>query len=453
MKKIFLSAIAIPLLAVACKKDNLGENNTNSNTENKVSNSSENNNSSNSSDNSELVNQLKSYAPEEQNQTKNSDEVITFTTKKRNEIIFPARAFVDGSGNPVTGNVDISVTEITKVSEMILSGMMTNSDQGPLSSQGEFNVEVSKNSQPLKLAEGSTFTIENKNAEADKDMKGWVWKENKAVGEAFENNIGEWIRNEFDENNPCIRMKSLWASYEKNSDGNHSSLWQNIKPLRDLLFSELNKINALSGKKVMAHIDTWPDTNFSILLVKSYDDTWLSNHKGFFDDVWKSGNGSNEGELTFLDFVLEDSDLDTVLVNPEMCLINYDYNEYSFDPNVINVTFSQLSWCNIDRLLSEYGQISSCKLKGNFPDHAQVKIVFKDLNGALSCNFSDDGFVAKRLPEGYDLMFLVYFKDGDSIKFGTQTITAAEEMTFNDENLKTLTDMDALVKEIEKIVD
>ena len=97
--------------------------------------------------------------------------------------------------------------------------------------------------------------------------------------------------------------------------------------------------------------------------------------------------------------------------------------------------------------------INSCKLKGNFPSHAQVKIVFKDLNGAVSCDFSEDGFVAKRLPEGYDLMFLVYYKDGDAIKFGTQKITAAEEMTFNDENLKTLSDMDALVEEIEKIVD
>ena len=126
---------------------------------------------------------------------------------------------------------------------------------------------------------------------------------------------------------------------------------------------------------------------------------------------------------------------------------------YSFDPNVINITFSQLSWCNIDKLLWEYGQINSCKLKGNFPDHAQVKIVFKDLNGAISCDFSDDGFVTSSLPEGYDLMFLVYYKDGESIKFGTQTITAAEEMTFNEENIKTLTDIDALVEEIEKLVD
>ena len=50
-------------------------------------------------------------------------------------------------------------------------------------------------------------------------------------------------------------------------------------------------------------------------------------------------------------------------------------------------------------------------------------------------------------------MFLVYYKDGDSIKFGTQTITAAEEMTFNEENIKTLSNIDALVEEIEKLVD
>lgn len=112
MRKIYFYALAITLLATACKKDNLSENNTNST-------------SSTLDDNAELVNHLKSYAPVEQNQTKNSDEVITFTTEKGNEIIFPARAFVDGSGNPVTGNVDVSVTEITNVSEMILSGMMT----------------------------------------------------------------------------------------------------------------------------------------------------------------------------------------------------------------------------------------------------------------------------------------------------------------------------------------
>jgi hypothetical protein len=466
MRKIFLSAVAITLLATACKKDNLSENNINSTSSTEASNSGENTNSSTSSnsstsdDNAELVSQLKSYAPVEQNQTKNSDEVITFTTEKGNEIIFPARAFVDGSGNPVTGNIDVSVTEITKVSEMILSGMMTNSDQGPLSSQGEFNIEVSKNGQPLELAEGSTFTIENKNAEADKDMKGWVWKENKTVGEAFENNVGEWIRNEFDENNPCKRMQSLWAAFESNTSAEHSSLWQDIKPLKDLVFTEINKIIPLNdkiGNAVIFDYELEWNQQKSIIFSNSNDfweiQDYIDSTSIYFGETFLFGNGAVQGEHNYFDtFTDQYYEID---INACQLWQRFDdaWQSYSFDPNVINITFSQLSWCNIDRLLSEYGQINSCKLKGSFPDHAQVKIIFKDLNGALSCDFSNDGFVAKRLPEGYELMFLVYFKDGDSIKFGTQTITASEEMTFNEENLKTLTDMDALVEEIEKIVD
>jgi len=440
MRKIFLSAITITVLATACKKEDPIETNSTSNL-----------NSSNLDNNTELVNELKSYAPLAQIQTKNSDEVITFTTEKGNELIFPARAFVDGSGNPVTGNVDVSVTEITNVSEMILSGMMTNSNQGPLSSQGEFNVEVSQNGQPLELAEGSTFTIENKNAEVDKEMKGWTWQQKQTSGEAFENNVGEWVRNEFDENNPCDKMKSLWAELESNPSTNQSSLWKDIKPLKDLVFTEINKIFPNHHKIGNTHI--YKHISKSIMLSNS-NDYWkiLDSTSTIFGDTLY-GNGALQGEYNDHNFFTEvNSEIDINGCQLFQRLDDNSWQAYSFDPNVINITFSQLSWCNIDKLLWEYGQINSCKLKGNFPDYAQVKIVFKDLNGALSCDFSDDGFVASRLPEGYDLVFLVYYKDGDSIKFGTQTITAAEEMTFNEENIKTLSNIDALVEEIEKLV-
>jgi len=446
MKKIYLSAFTVIVLAISCKKDDPVEINNNTNL-----------NPSNHSDNTELLNELQTYAPLAQKQTKNSDEIITFTTEKGNELIFPAEAFVDGSGNPVTGNVDVSVTEITNVSEMILSGMMTNSDQGPLSSQGAFNVEVSQNSQPLKLADGSTFTIENKNAEVDKDMKGWIWKENKAVGEALEMNSGEWIRNEFEENNPCERMEALWVPLVDSSgySFDHSSSWKDIKQLKDLVFTEINKIIPLNNQTFGAAVTNDNKINKFIYFFYSYNYWYLTHYLDSTYAGLKYGNGPNPFEAIDFDELDEVSEICTYVIDLKSCKFLNDTSGqiYSFDPNVINITFSQLSWCNIDRLLFEYGQINSCKLKGNFPSHAQVKIVFKDLNGAVSCDFSEDGFVAKRLPEGYDLMFLVYYKDGDAIKFGTQTITAAEEMTFNDENLKTLSDMDALVEEIEKIVD
>ncbi len=454
MRKIFLSVITLTVLSTACKKEDPVETNTNTNS-----------NSSNPVDNIELVNELKSYAPLAQIQTKNSDNVITFTTEKGNELIFPAKAFVDGSGNPVTGNIDVSVTEITNISEMILSGMMTNSDQGPLSSQGEFKVEVSQNDQPLKLAEGSTFTIENKNTDVDKDMKGWIWKENQTVGEAVENNIGEWVRNEFDENNPCKRMQSLWAEFESNTSDEHSSLWKDIKPLKDLVFKEINKISPLNDElfRVIIYKDRFENPFVETeknLSVYNSSDVWSFYEEGdtlTWNNNWLStvGNGPNYNSDSYIELespVRYEVDMSSCMLLQRLNGPN-SLQSYSFDPNVINITFSQLSWCNIDKLLWEYGQINSCKLKGNFPDNAQVKIIFKDLNGAISCDFSDDGFVASRLPESYDLMFLVYYKDGESIKFGTQTITAAEEMTFDDENIKTLNNIDALVDEIEKLVD
>ena len=286
-------------------------------------------------------------------------------------------------------------------------------------------------------------------------MKGCICKEDQAVGEALEMNSGEWIRNEFEENNPCERIKALWAAFENNSSTEHNSLWNDRKPLKDLVFTEINKITPLNNETSSTLFLT-NNINGRYLLLNNFNNFWGS----WFYDMrhldsmqwtysFMGGNGIIPLEN---DSLIEPDYLYEIEINTCKFWDNSSGQSYSFDPNVINITFSQLSWCNIDRLLSEYGQINSCKLKGNFPSHAQIKIVFKDLNGAVSCDFSEDGFVAKRLPEGYDLTFLVYYKDGDAIKFGTQTITAAEEMTFNDANLKTLTDMDALVEEIEKIV-
>ena len=48
---------------------------------------------------------------------------------------------------------------------------------------------------------------------------------------------------------------------------------------------------------------------------------------------------------------------------------------------------------------------------------------------------------------------MIYFKDGDKYKCGTQTITAANEMVFDESNLKTVDDIDALVEEIKKIIE
>ena len=72
MRRIFLSAITITVLATACKKEDPIETNSNS---------------SNLDDNTELVNKLKSYAPQAQIQTKNSDKIIKTVKKSGSRVV------------------------------------------------------------------------------------------------------------------------------------------------------------------------------------------------------------------------------------------------------------------------------------------------------------------------------------------------------------------------------
>jgi hypothetical protein len=82
------------------------------------------------------------------------------TTVSGVKIHFPANGFVTESGSPVTGNADVSVKEILTIKDMILNNMPTTSGGLPLESGGEFNIKVSQNSQPLKLAAGKFLKIE-----------------------------------------------------------------------------------------------------------------------------------------------------------------------------------------------------------------------------------------------------------------------------------------------------
>jgi len=438
MKKIVLSALALSFMISSCVKEDQDNSNTTNNS------SSSNNNSEN------ITAQLSNYGPEVQTQTVNSDRPFTFTTAQGNEINFSSNSFVDVSGNPITGNVDISVTEITNVSDMILSGMMTNSNQGPLSSQGEFEITVSQNGEELALADGKTFTIENPNLTRDTAMVGWNWEEN----ENDTTITGEWIQNEFDENNDCSKMTSLYWDMVNNLNTDPANNWKYIKPFRDYVFEEADKQFDLNGKTIMVDQGMSINAGDVDLRFYNYNDLWkaTSTTGGYFThgDGPVEHNGNTDWWHTHM-----------LRIDPFNCelwldsLVAGDYvtRECKIDPNKIQVRFSKLSWCNIDKLLNEYGALFNCNLNGSFPNHATVKCIFKDLNGATSCYYKNGKFVASQLPDGLDIQFVVYFKDGDEIKYGTQVLSADNEMQFDESNLKTLSDVDALVEEINKLTE
>lgn len=81
----------------------------------------------------------------------------SFSGNSGTRYIFPANAFRTASGAPVTGTVDVQVSEYTKKSDMLFSGVLPVSGGEPLLSGGEINVEATQNGQQLQMAPGITF--------------------------------------------------------------------------------------------------------------------------------------------------------------------------------------------------------------------------------------------------------------------------------------------------------
>jgi hypothetical protein len=124
---------------------------------------------------------LKAFAPEAERTTSNSNETIRIVTAKGNVIVFPKNSFTL-NGTPVAGNVEIDITEITTKSEMIFSDLMTNSEEGPLDSRGEFIVKAFQNGAELQLADDVDFTIENPNGVNSLGMKIFMYQEHPLRG-------------------------------------------------------------------------------------------------------------------------------------------------------------------------------------------------------------------------------------------------------------------------------
>ena len=83
------------------------------------------------------------------------------STAKGTKYKIPAGAFVNASGQVVTGNVVVDIKEITKVSEMILGNKpSTTTDGGILVSYGEFFVKASQNNNQLQLKKDSTVLVQ-----------------------------------------------------------------------------------------------------------------------------------------------------------------------------------------------------------------------------------------------------------------------------------------------------
>jgi len=76
---------------------------------------------------------------------------FSITGVKGIKIDFPANTFLDAAGNPVTGNVKLTLKEVMSKRDILFSGKMTESNKQLLVSGGEFQILAFQGTQALKL--------------------------------------------------------------------------------------------------------------------------------------------------------------------------------------------------------------------------------------------------------------------------------------------------------------
>lgn len=71
--------------------------------------------------------------------------------EKGTKVKFPANAFVDGNGNIVSGNVTVTLKEVLSKKDVLLSGVMTESNGQLLESGGEMEIKANQDGKPLRI--------------------------------------------------------------------------------------------------------------------------------------------------------------------------------------------------------------------------------------------------------------------------------------------------------------
>lgn len=75
------------------------------------------------------------------------------------EFSFPSNAFVNSSGNAITGNIEVKIDEIISKADLIFNSISTHSNGRPLKSGGAFNIQVTQGSEILSVAPGKQYHV------------------------------------------------------------------------------------------------------------------------------------------------------------------------------------------------------------------------------------------------------------------------------------------------------
>lgn len=111
-----------------------------------------------------IIKPIKGLEIEPEIYTINANQATVINLPSGSKIEFPADAFVDASGNPIKGQVDIHWNEYHTLTDILLSGIPMKYDSAGVSSNlvsgGMFTINAEQNSKEVNIADGKTAKID-----------------------------------------------------------------------------------------------------------------------------------------------------------------------------------------------------------------------------------------------------------------------------------------------------
>lgn len=140
---------------------------------------------------------LAAYKVPVQSFTGNAATGFTVTGAKGTKVKFKPSAFIDASGNPVAGTVTVTMKEILSKRDVLLSGVMTESNGALLESGGEFLIEAKQGDKVLQVnrAQDSSALVEVPKIMNNQEMGLFVQEKRRdpGTGQQQQQNPTTWV--------------------------------------------------------------------------------------------------------------------------------------------------------------------------------------------------------------------------------------------------------------------
>jgi hypothetical protein len=159
------------------------------------------------------------------------DQGLTFTTKTGTKVSIPANAFIDASGRPIEGDVEVKFREFHRAGDLIASGIvMHEAESGRyMETGGMFEIEGNKNGQEIFVESSKEIKVDLASYNAGDDFNFFEldkrkchWKDQGKAAKELENKDRKLALIKLEKNKPIRPVKPL--SRSKKSKGQYFEL-------------------------------------------------------------------------------------------------------------------------------------------------------------------------------------------------------------------------------------